>query len=104
MSRLRRRLTAAGPLLRLVLAATGCASLSACAALSRGPQFPEQHGPADENWARWLKPAEADQAQPRFEVAESEVVVEPVWEGSTVTFRWEIANTGAAPLRMELWD
>ena len=50
----------------------------------------------------WLAPPPSDLPQPKLVCQRPEYDAEPVWYDQPVTFAWEIANAGAAPLRIRL--
>ena len=50
----------------------------------------------------WLAPPPSDQPQPKLVCHRPEYDAEPVWYDQPITFAWEIANAGAAPLRIRL--
>jgi hypothetical protein len=50
----------------------------------------------------WLAPPPPEQPQPKLACDRPEYDAEPVWYGQRVTFSWEVANTGAAPLRIHM--
>ncbi len=63
---------------------------------------PEQAGPVAGQWKEWLEPFPADQPQPRFACARPEYTAEPVWYDRRITYSWEVANEGEAPLKLHV--
>ena len=50
----------------------------------------------------WLAPPPPDHPQPKLVCERPEYDAEPVWYGQRAAFSWEVANTGAAPLRIHM--